>query len=240
MPYEFGDRVIIKKDNVIGEIIKVEHDEDDYEKLLYCVMYPFKNTSSHWYYREEELELAPPLRYKVGDTVRIRRDLESGTRFGFHNVTKGMCSYAGTVCTIQSVHKDYYDLGMNNSCYAWTEEMFEPVVTEKSNIIYCKDCAFRENCKFTNEVMSDYDFCSLGELHPSKQLKPCPFCGGEAEFHCEFHMNPVIDENGAYVDAEPFYFEDVTCKSCGVRIISDENEEEGSTIRKWNSRSYIM
>lgn len=40
------------------------------------------------------------------------------------------------------------------------------------------------------------------------ELKPCPFCGGRGVLHGgDLNVNPVIDENGAYIDVKEFYIE---------------------------------
>ena len=71
------------------------------------------------------------------------------------------------------------------------------------------------------------------------ELLPCPCCGGKAKFDCHLHIEPLIDENGAYVDYEDmYYWEYVCCTECGLEIRSDdEDEAEGITIQKWNRRT---
>lgn len=72
------------------------------------------------------------------------------------------------------------------------------------------------------------------------ELKPCPFCGGTANFTHSLTIDPVIDENGAYVDADLYYWESVRCSNCNAEIYSDnENEKEGITVDKWNTRTNI-
>lgn len=70
------------------------------------------------------------------------------------------------------------------------------------------------------------------------ELKPCPFCGGEAKYENSMEMNPVIDESGAYVDADFVYWETVYCTKCKVQIFSGDNDEdEGYAIELWNRRA---
>ena len=82
----------------------------------------------------------------------------------------------------------------------------------------------------TKEEFDNY----INEIN--KSLSPCPFCGGEAKFDCSLEVDPVIDENGAYIDADVWYWECITCTECGVKIELDEEEPEETTVRKWNSR----
>lgn len=79
-------------------------------------------------------------RYKVGQKVRIRPDLNdlgeykmvSGTDPGYKpGITYKMVEYAGKVTTISS-HRTTYTLEGFGS-WAWADEMLEPV-----NKLYCK------------------------------------------------------------------------------------------------------
>lgn len=69
------------------------------------------------------------------------------------------------------------------------------------------------------------------------ELKKCPFCGGEAEYSSRVEVNPVIDANGAYVDADVFYYESCGCPSCDIWFYNEEDEPEEITIKKWNMRA---
>ena len=71
-------------------------------------------------------------------------------------------------------------------------------------------------------------------------LLPCPFCGGKAIHKSEVHINPVIDKNGAYVDADTYYFEETGCPACNMFFfIERDDEPEEITIEKWNRRAEI-
>ena len=72
------------------------------------------------------------------------------------------------------------------------------------------------------------------------ELKPCPFCGGKAKLHSEIDIVPVIDTNGAYVDADiNVYPSWVECTECGATGEAFDNGEESDTdkaIIAWNRR----
>lgn len=71
-----------------------------------------------------------------------------------------------------------------------------------------------------------------------KKIKPCPFCGGVGKFENSFHIEPVIDEGGAYIDGEFVYWERTYCPKCEVQFFSDdEDAPEGITIQQWNTRT---
>ena len=69
------------------------------------------------------------------------------------------------------------------------------------------------------------------------ELKPCPFCGGKAETHDDVIVNPILDQKGAYVDADVAYFEHTGCPKCDIWFELSEDEPEGTTITKWNRRA---
>ena len=69
------------------------------------------------------------------------------------------------------------------------------------------------------------------------KLKPCPFCGGEAEMDNKLDIEPIIDQNGAYVDANTYYYEWTGCPKCNIWFNLGEDEPEGTTVEKWNRRA---
>lgn len=68
------------------------------------------------------------------------------------------------------------------------------------------------------------------------KLLPCPFCGGKAETDERIDVQPVIDRNGAYVDADFSYMERTGCPRCDIWFWIGEDEQEGTTVDKWNRR----
>lgn len=73
-------------------------------------------------------------KYKVGDKVRIRRDLGckesykmvSGPKPGYDpGISFNMCKYAGKITTILNRNITYEVEGCDN--WTWSDEMLEPV-----------------------------------------------------------------------------------------------------------------
>lgn len=72
----------------------------------------------------------------------------------------------------------------------------------------------------------------------NKELKPCPFCGGEATLYDYEESRDIYDkETLGYVDTEYFTKYGVDCEFCGC-IVADRNSET-EAIEAWNTRKPI-
>ena len=67
------------------------------------------------------------MRFKVGDKVRIRKDLISGTCFRDYSVTRDMCEMGGKEAVIRMARGSSYFLSTKGTQWAWTDDMLEPV-----------------------------------------------------------------------------------------------------------------
>ena len=72
------------------------------------------------------------MKYKVGDKVKIREDLEVGRQYGADDFARGMEQYKGKTATIANVYNNVYHLEVddddNEYCtWHWTDEMLEGV-----------------------------------------------------------------------------------------------------------------
>lgn len=70
------------------------------------------------------------MKYKVGDKVRVRKDLCWGSEYNNWMVVNSMLEYRGMTVTIARVDFDHYHIKEDEHC-AWTDEMLEPICTEK-------------------------------------------------------------------------------------------------------------
>ena len=66
------------------------------------------------------------MRYKVGDKVRVRSDLNISVMYGALRAVNEMLNEK--IVTITSVHHSYYKVVEDN--YMWTDEMLEGVEEE--------------------------------------------------------------------------------------------------------------
>lgn len=68
--------------------------------------------------------------FKVGDTVRIRSDLDASESYKRHFVTLRMLEFAGRSAKImKDMTEDghSYTLDIDNGYWGWDRQMFEPV-----------------------------------------------------------------------------------------------------------------
>lgn len=68
------------------------------------------------------------MKYKVGDKVRVRSDLEESETYGDQTFVKQMEKYKGKLVTISEEHPGFYYIKEDkDENWCWTDEMFEPV-----------------------------------------------------------------------------------------------------------------
>lgn len=73
------------------------------------------------------------MKYKVGDEVRVREDLEVGKDYGnYYVVVEDMKEYKGKEFIIHEVWRNCYRL--KDIGYYWTDEMLEPIEKENKNM----------------------------------------------------------------------------------------------------------
>lgn len=69
------------------------------------------------------------MKYKVGDKVRVRRDLEENKTYGGWGALKDMVKMRGEIVTIRRVRSSAYEL--EEKGLMWTDEMFEGLVEDE-------------------------------------------------------------------------------------------------------------
>lgn len=65
------------------------------------------------------------MKYKIGDKVRIRRDLKTLEVYGGQLFIEQMDKYKGMPVTISKVFSNTYYIKEDNEDWCWTDEMFE-------------------------------------------------------------------------------------------------------------------
>ncbi len=73
------------------------------------------------------------MKYKVGDKVRVREDLEVDDVYGDYHINREMAELKGKVVTIEDVKWAY--IYIEECDYVWTAEMFSGLAEEPRNLI---------------------------------------------------------------------------------------------------------
>ena len=65
------------------------------------------------------------MRYKIGDKVRVRKDLEPGNFYGRAYYSSDMNKFKAMECVVTNIYDETYNI--NGSEYGFSDEMLEPV-----------------------------------------------------------------------------------------------------------------
>ena len=77
------------------------------------------------------------MKFKVGDKVRVKKNLEIGNTYGCEAFVHDMDKFRGMIVTIHKIFKysALYSIEEDNHTFSWTEEMFEDyALNENTNI----------------------------------------------------------------------------------------------------------
>ena len=74
------------------------------------------------------------MKYKLGDKVKVREDLEVGKEYNDTLFINDMLQYKGKIAVITYVADDdgYYEIDLDDGEWAWTDKMFEDVVESEN------------------------------------------------------------------------------------------------------------
>lgn len=109
------------------------------------------------------------MRYKVGDKVRVRSDLQISRRYGSYMFASGMDHYKGSVVTISKEQQSlyFYCIEEDEGSWIWAEEMFEglaedELTAEEAIRLKCKMCESIScsECKFSRLNNGENLFCN--------------------------------------------------------------------------------
>ena len=84
------------------------------------------------------------MKFKIGDKVRVKGELSVRDGNGITYAVKDMLKYRNEIMTVKDVRSSMtgnytiYELDDNGGCWAWTEEMLEPVYAEGGYVSYSK------------------------------------------------------------------------------------------------------
>lgn len=94
------------------------------------------------------------MKYKVGDKVRVREDLEADNWYGKEIFVSGMGCLKGKIVTISKIRYDKYEIEEDNKIWWWSDEMFLPIIKYNigDKVIVREDLIVGE--KYGNDVFT--------------------------------------------------------------------------------------
>ena len=119
------------------------------------------------------------MKYKVGDKVRVRRDLKNDVGYGSRHTVKEMMDYKGNVVTISEVRTNCYWIEEDKKAWDWTDEMFEglaedELTAEEAIRLRCEMCDGRScnDCKLSSRNNGTGAECNvLGKNHSERYIE---------------------------------------------------------------------
>lgn len=119
------------------------------------------------------------MKYKVGDKVRVRRDLQISRRYGSYTFAPGMDHYKGSVVTISKANPTFYRIEEDEGNWIWTDEMLEGLVedeltAEEAIRLKCEMCESIScsECKFSRLNNGEDLYCNkFLEKYPEQVLE---------------------------------------------------------------------
>lgn len=107
------------------------------------------------------------MKYKVGDKVRVRRDLQISRRYGSYMFASGMDHYKGSVVTISKVHQNlyFYYIEEDEEKWIWADEMFEGLVED--------ELTAKEATKILGEICCGNELCGGCPIDEAKGKMTC-------------------------------------------------------------------
>jgi len=137
------------------------------------------------------------MKYKVGDKVRVRSDLENAVMYGVLCATYEMLKEK--IVTIKSVHDGYYKVVEDD--YAWTDEMLEGLVedeltAEEAIILRGEMCEGRSCSRCKLSVYNNGTGITCNELavkHPERYIEVLK------QYKKDHEKKPIETEFALYV-----------------------------------------
>lgn len=106
------------------------------------------------------------MRYKAGDKVRVRSDLQISRRYGIYMFASGMDDYKGGVVTISKAHQNlyFYRIEEDGGRWIWADEMFEGLAEELTA---------EETIKILGEICCGNELCGGCPIGEAKGKRTC-------------------------------------------------------------------
>ena len=104
------------------------------------------------------------MKYKIGDRVLVRSDLEEGKKYGDEVVMSDMLYFKGKIVTIEHVdYPNHYRIKEDPDQWHWTDEMFSGKESEEVKSEYLSDFEEIEEHFDSNEIYNPIDEFPISE-----------------------------------------------------------------------------
>lgn len=103
------------------------------------------------------------MKYKVGDKVKVRSDLEKNKGYGGWYASESMVKMRGEIVTIRGVGSSAYELEEND--LMWTDEMFEGLAED--------ELTAEEAIKILGEICCENELCCGCPISEAKRKMSC-------------------------------------------------------------------
>lgn len=137
MKYKVGDKVSVREDLVVDQLYGDDVFTPEMSSFKGQVVtitkirenkYVIEEDCGDWLWTEEMF--LPIIKYKIGDKVIVREDLEEGKLYGYYSVNEDMFPLRGKIVTIYDIGYNFYILKEDIHKWCWTDEMFSGKVSE--------------------------------------------------------------------------------------------------------------
>ena len=107
------------------------------------------------------------MKYKVGDKVRVKKDLEEYGHYGKYSANRNMAELHGSIVEIKKVENEEQRYEIDDNLYYWTDEMFEGLAEEELTAeeairFKCEMCESIScsECKFSRANNGEDIYCN--------------------------------------------------------------------------------
>ena len=137
MKYKIGDKVRVREDLAADQWYGDDiftHEMISFKGKIVTIKkirenkYVIEEDHGDWNWTDEMF--LPIIKYKIGDKVIVREDLEEGKLYGYYSVNEDMFPLRGKIVTICDIGYNFYILKEDIHKWCWTNEMFSGKVSE--------------------------------------------------------------------------------------------------------------